>query len=165
MNAMNTISSTSDASDSPQQAHVGAFARPASGISKRALWSGRIMSGLVSLFLTFDSALKLLRVPEALAGTKELGYAESVVVPLGVVLLLCLALYLIPRTAVFGAVLLTGYLGGAIATHVRVGNPLASHVLFPVYVAALLWGGLYLRDLRVRALIGPSPNQADKGHI
>ena len=77
------------------------------------------------------------------------------IVPLGVVLAACLALYLIPRTAIVGAVFLTGYLGGAIATHVRVGNPLASHVLFPVYVATLVWGGLYLRDARARALIGP----------
>jgi DoxX-like family len=123
--------------------------------SKTALWSGRVMSGLVTAFLAFDAAIKLVRVPMAIKGTAELGYSPSVLVPLGVVLLACLALYLIPRTAVVGAVFLTGYLGGAIATHVRVGNPVASHVLFPVYVAILVWGGLYLRDQRVRALIGP----------
>jgi hypothetical protein len=123
--------------------------------SKTALWSGRVMSGLVTAFLTFDAAIKLVRVPEAIKGTTDLGYQPSVLVPLGVVLLACVALYLIPRTAVVGAVFLTGYLGGAIATHVRVGNPLASHVLFPVYVAILVWGGLYLRDRRVRAMISP----------
>src|SRR5262249_55446364 len=126
-------------------------------ISKKALWTGRIMTGWVTAFLVFDVALKLMRVDAAIEGTKELGYSVSVIVPLGVVLLACLVLYLMPRTAVIGAVLLTGYLGGAIATHVRVGNPLATHTLFPIYVAIFVWGGLYLRDLRVRALIGPRP--------
>jgi hypothetical protein len=134
--------------------------RPASvnrttGISKTALWAGRVMSGLVTAFLTVDAVMKLVRAPEAIKGTVELGYQASVVIPLGIVLAACVLLYSIPRTAVLGAVFLTGYLGGAIATHVRVGNPLASHVLFPVYVAIFAWGGLYLRDRRVRALIGP----------
>jgi hypothetical protein len=136
-------------------APIDTAAPTTNGISKLALWSGRVMSGLVTAFLTFDAVIKLLRVPDAIQGTTELGYQPSVLIPLGVVLLACVALYLIPRTAVVGAVVLTGYLGGAIATHVRVGNPLASHVLFPVYVAILVWGGLYLRDMRVRALIGP----------
>jgi hypothetical protein len=130
-------------------------AQPA--ISKKALWSGRIMTGLVAAFLLFDAALKLLKLELAVKGTEELGYSSAVIVPLGVVLLASLVVYLIPRTAVFGAVLLTGYLGGAIATHVRVGNPLFSHILFPIYVAALIWGGLYLRDSRVRALIAARP--------
>ena len=86
-------------------------------------------------------------------GTLELGYPASVIFGLGVVLLVSTVLYVIPRTAVLGAILLTGYLGGAVATHVRVGNPLFSHVLFPTYLGALIWGGLWLRDRRVRALL------------
>ena len=86
-------------------------------------------------------------------GTVQLGYPESVLLGLGIVLLTCTVLYMIPRTAILGAILLTGYLGGAIATHVRVGSPLFSHTLFPVYVALLIWGGLYLRDDRLRSLI------------
>jgi hypothetical protein len=83
----------------------------------------------------------------------KLGYPTSLAVPIGIVLLVCVVIYVIPRTSVLGAILLTGYLGGAIATHVRVGDPLFSHVLFPTYVALLLWGGLYLREDRLRALI------------
>ena len=120
---------------------------------KRDLWIGRVLSGLAVLFLTFDAAIKLLRLPMAIDGTTQLGYPAGVVLPLGVVQAICLALYLIPRTSVLGAVLWTGYLGGAIATHVRLGNPLFTHVLFPVYVALLLWGGLWLRDPRLRALL------------
>jgi hypothetical protein len=89
----------------------------------------------------------------ALQGTIQLGYPTSAVLPLGIVQLICLAVYLFPRTSVLGAVLWTGYLGGAIATHVRVGDPLFSHVLFPVYVAALLWGGLWLRDETLREVL------------
>ena len=130
--------------------------RTAARSSSRArLWTGRIITGFTVLFLLFDSAIKLFRLPVAVEGTVKVGYPASVVFGLGVVLLACLAVYLIPRTAIFGAVLLTGYLGGAIATHVRVSDPLFSHVLFPIYVAALVWGGLYLRDPRVRALIAP----------
>ena len=116
--------------------------------------TGRTLSGLALLFLTFDSVIKLARAPEAVSGTAELGYPTSVVFALGLVQLICVVAYAIPRTATVGAVLLTGYLGGAIATHVRIGNPLFTHVLFPIYVAAFIWGGLYLRDHRVRALVG-----------
>jgi len=123
--------------------------------SKLARWAGRSMTGLVSAFLLFDCSIKLLQLDMVEKGSRELGYAPASMLPIGLTLLACLIAYLVPRTAVLGAVLLTGYLGGAIATHVRVGNPLFSHVLFPVYVAALIWGGLYLRDRRVRALIGP----------
>ena len=122
------------------------------------IWAGRIMSGLVALFLLFDSVLKVMKLPVAVEGTTQLGYPEHVVVGIGIVQLVCLVVYLIPRTAIFGAILLTGYLGGAIATHVRIGNPLFSHILFPIYIAALLWGGLYLRDARVRALVRSSNN-------
>ena len=121
--------------------------------SKRRLWTGRIMSALPALFLLVDGVGKLVKPAPVVEGTVQLGYPESVLVGLGIVLLACTVLYVIPRTAVLGAILLTGYLGGAVATHVRVGSPLFSHILFPVYLAVLLWGGLYLRDERLRALI------------
>jgi len=111
------------------------------------------MSTLVVLFLLMDGVMKLFKPEVVVKGTVELGYPETVIIPLGVVLLISVVLYLIPRTAVLGAILVTGYFGGAIAAHVRVGNPLFSHVLFPVYFGVLLWGGLYLRDVRIRALI------------
>jgi hypothetical protein len=122
-------------------------------ISNAQRWTGRVLSGIGVLFLTFDATIKLLQVPEALAGTAQLGYQPSVVFPLGVLEVVLLVLYLIPRTSALGAILWTGYLGGAIATHVRLMNPWATHILFPIYVAALLWGGLYLRDRRVRQLL------------
>jgi len=121
--------------------------------SKRRLWTGRIMSALPALFLLVDGVGKLVKPAAVVQGTVQLGYPESVLLGLGIVLLSCTVLYVIPRTAVLGAILLTGYLGGAVATHVRVGSPLFSHILFPVYLAVLLWGGLYLRDERLRALI------------
>ena len=121
--------------------------------SRRALWTGRVLSGLAVAFLIFDGAGKLLEVQPVIDGTKQLGYPPDIVFGLGVTLLSCLLTYLVPRTSVLGAVLLTGYLGGAVATHVRVGNPLFTHVLFPTYVAALLWGGLILRDTRLRAFL------------
>jgi hypothetical protein len=104
-------------------------------------------------FLLFDSIGKLLMVAPVIDGTTELGYPVSVIFGLGVALLTCLVLYAIPRTSVLGAILLTGYLGGAIATHVRVGSPVVTHVLFPVYVAVMVWGGPYLRDERLRELL------------
>ncbi len=121
--------------------------------SRPALWTGRVLSALAVLFLTFDASMKLFLVPEAIEGTASLGYPVHVLPIIGVIQVICLVAYLVPRTAVLGAVLWTGYLGGAIATHVRVENPLFTHVLFPIYVAAFIWGGLYLRDSRVRALI------------
>lgn len=122
-------------------------------ISNKAIWTGRIVSGIAVLFLAFDAILKLMNLPEAVKGTEQLGYKASVIVPLGILQLIILIIYLIPRTSVLGAVLWTGYLGGAIATHVRVGNPLFTHILFPVYVAVLLWLGLWLRDRRLRELL------------
>ncbi len=121
--------------------------------SRKRLWAGRIMSGLAILFLAFDGAVKVLELPPVVEGTIRLGYPASVVFGLGIVLLVCLVAHVIPRTSVLGAVLLTGYLGGAIATHVRIGDPLLTHTLFPIYVAVLIWGGLYLRDDRLRAVI------------
>ena len=121
--------------------------------SRRQLWTGRVFSSLAVLFLVFDSIGKLLQVQPVVDGTIQLGYPRDIVFSLGVILLSCVVAYVIPRTSVLGAVLLTGYLGGAIATHVRVANPLFSHVLFPTYVAALLWGGLILRDPGLRAFL------------
>jgi DoxX-like family len=123
-------------------------------ISKGRLWTGRVMSALPALFLLVDGVGKLVKPAPVVEGTVQLGYPESALLGLGIVLLTCTALYVIPRTAILGAILLTGYLGGgAVATHVRVGSPLFSHILFPVYLAVLIWGGLFLRDERLRALI------------
>lgn len=121
--------------------------------SPRARWAGRVLSGLAVAFLAFDTVIKLVASPEAVAGTTELGWQAHHLRILGPLELVLLVLYLIPRTAPLGAVLWTGYFGGAIATHLRVDNPLLSHTLFPVYVAALVWGGLYLRDARVRVAL------------
>jgi DoxX-like family len=120
---------------------------------RKTLWAGRILSALPVLFLLMDGIMKLVKPEPVVKATIELGYPESVIVTLGIILLVCVVFYVVPRTAVLGAILLTGYLGGAIATHVRVGNPLFSHILFPVYLAVLIWGGLLLRDPRLRAFI------------
>ena len=114
---------------------------------------GRVISGFAVLFLVFDTVIKFTHHPSVAESMTQLGYPVSRALELGVIELLCLTVYLVPRTSVLGAVILTGYLGGAIASHVRVGNPLFSHVLFPIYIAAMLWGGLYLRDARVRSII------------
>jgi hypothetical protein len=124
--------------------------------SSRARLAGRILSGLAIAFLTFDVAIKLIPNKMATEGTLALGWQAHHVPIIGTLGLICLILYVIPRTAPVGAILWTGYLGGAIATHLRIDNPLFSHILFPTYVAALIWGGLYLRDPRVRALIRPT---------
>lgn len=126
---------------------------PGSSISKSSLWAGRILSGLAALFMIFDGVIHVLKISPVVEGFGQLGFPLSVAVPLGIVELVCVALYLYPRTSVLGAILLTGYLGGAIATQVRVAAPLLSTTLFPVYIALLVWGGIYLRDDRVRAMI------------
>jgi hypothetical protein len=124
-------------------------------ISNKALWTGRILSGVVVLFLLVDAGFKLIRpLPApAVEAFGKLGYPVEFAAGLGILLLSCVALYLIPRTSVLGAILLTGYLGGAVASHVRVGDAWFSHALFPVYVGLLIWGGIYLRDERLRALV------------
>jgi hypothetical protein len=111
------------------------------------------MSALPAVFLLLDGAAKLFKPAPVVEGTVKLGYGEHTILPMGVVLLVCTLLYLIPRSSVLGAILLTGYLGGAVATHVRVDDPIFTHSLFPVYFGVLLWGGLWLRDARLRALI------------
>jgi hypothetical protein len=124
--------------------------------SARARWTGRVLSGIAVLFLTFDMAVKFAGARQAVEGTTQLGWQPHHLPILATIQLVCLIFYLVPRTAPLGAVLWTGYLGGAIATHLRLDNPLFSHILFPTYIAALLWGGLYLRDARVRGLIHPN---------
>ena len=120
----------------------------------KSVIAGRIITGIALAFMTFDVTMKLAQVKEAMEGTVQLGFDASIVLPLGLIQLACLVLYVIPRTAPLGATLLTAYLGGAVAIHVRLGNPMFSHILSPVYVAIFLWGGLYLRDARVRAALG-----------
>jgi len=116
------------------------------------LWAGRVMSALPVLFLLFDGAIKIMMIQPVREGMVKLGYPAELAPALGVILIVSVALYAIPATAVLGAILLTGYLGGAVATHVRVGDPLLTHALFPAYVGVLLWGGLYLRNAGLRAL-------------
>jgi len=122
------------------------------GNTKKRILAGGILSGLPVLFLLVDGAMKVAKAAVVVQGTAELGYPESVIAGIGATLLACTILYAIPQTSILGAILLTGYLGGAVATHVRVGNPLFSHVLFPVYVGVMIWGGLCLREERLRAL-------------
>lgn len=120
-------------------------------IKNRRPWAGYIVSAVPALFLLLDAIGKLAQPEAVVQGTVGLGYNESVIVPLGMTLLICTTIYVIPQTAVLGAILLTGYLGGTVATHVRVGNPLFSHVLLGAYLGVLLWLGLYLRDKRLRS--------------
>lgn len=124
-----------------------------SSVSAKKPWAGYILSGLPVLFLLADAVGKFFKPEVVVKGTLDLGYPESAIIPIGVILLICTVLYAIPRTSVLGAILLTGYLGGAVATHVRVGSPLFTHTLFPVYLGAFVWLGLYLRDTRLRALV------------
>ena len=122
-------------------------------VSKGRLWTGRILSALPALFLLMDGIMKIMKPDFVVKATVEMGYPEDAIFGLGIVVLICVILYIIPNTAVLGAILLTGFLGGAVATHVRHGDPLFSHVLSPVYFAILLWGGLYLREPRLSALV------------
>lgn len=116
-------------------------------------WAGIIVSALPVLFLFMDAVGKFVAPAPVVEGTVQLGYSTSVILPLGIVLLASTVLYIVPRTSVLGAILLTGYLGGAVATHVRVDSPLFTHALFPVYLGVLLWLGLFLRDPRLRSLL------------
>lgn len=124
---------------------VGSSTRASNG----KLWTSRILGSLLVLFLLVDAAGKILRLAPYVEGTAKVGYPDGCLVPLGIVLLASTILYVVPRTAILGAVLLTGYLGGATATHVRMEQPF----IFPVVFGILLWGCLYLRDERVRALL------------
>ena len=125
-------------------------AAPAMGAAR---WTGRILSALVVLFLLFDGAIKVAGMKVVKQTLAELGYPQEVAFGLGVLTLAIGVLYAIPRTSVLGAILLTGLLGGAMATHLRVGSPVFSHLLFGLYVGLMAWGGLFLRDERLRALL------------
>jgi len=135
------------------QANQIAGASVQASTSKKRVLAGRIVSGIVVLFLIPDGIIKFIKPAPVVDAFAHLGWPLSLANVLGTLLLLCTSVYLIPRTAVLGAILLTGYLGGAVATHLRAGDPLFSHVLFPTYLGALLWLGLYLRDDRLRALV------------
>jgi len=121
--------------------------------SKSTIWIGRIVSGLPALFLLVDGAMKLVKPAVVVEATTKLGYSESLIVPIGLILIACTLLYLIPTTSVLGAILLTAYLGGAVATHVRAAEGGVFPIIFPIIFGALLWLGLYLNDTRLRALI------------
>lgn len=139
-------------STSNQLAEAGISATGASP-SRRSVVVGRVLSGLVVLFLIPDGIIKFVRPAPVVEAFEHLGWPLTLANMIGVLLLVCVALYALPRTSVLGAILLTGYLGGAVATHLRVGDPVFSHILFPTYLGVLLWLGLYLRDSRLRVLL------------
>jgi len=117
--------------------------------SRKMLWTGRVLSALPALMLLMSGVMKLLRPPAVVDGFAKFGYAEHQAMPLGIVEIVCTVLYIIPQTAVLGAILLTGYLGGATATHFRISDPWFA----PVILGIVIWLGLYLRDHRLRALV------------
>jgi len=122
-------------------------------LSKKSLWTGRIFSGLITEFLIFDAVIHLMKPAPVVEAFAKLGFPLRLAVPLGIIELVCIVLYVLPSTSILGAILLTGYLGGAIAIQLPTGNSLFGEVLFPVYVGVILWGGIYLRDDRLRTLI------------
>ncbi|MFN7925757.1 MAG: DoxX family protein [Bryobacteraceae bacterium] len=126
-----------------------------SAISNKALWAGRVLSGLAGLFLLVDAVMKFIQPRQVLEATVKLGYPQSTIAGIGAVLLACTVLYLMPRTAALGAVLLTGYLGGAVATHVRAAESVFN-VVFSVMFGCLVWAGLWLRDARTRGAVAMS---------
>lgn len=126
---------------------------PVNGTSKAALWSGRVLSALVVVFLVFDGVIKVMQLDVVREAMTSLGYPDHVAYGLGLITLAIAALYAVPRTSVLGAILLTGLLGGAIATHLRVGSPVFSHLLFGAYIGLMAWAGLLLRDARVKAML------------
>jgi hypothetical protein len=128
-------------------------------VSKASLWIGRIVSYLAALFLLLDGVMKLVKPAVVVDATVKLGYSESTIIPIGIVLIISTILYLIPATSVLGAILLTGYLGGAVATHVRAGEG-AFPIVFPVIFGSVIWLGLYLRDARLRSFIPLRTNEA-----
>jgi hypothetical protein len=133
------------------------FAETAAGpnISNAARWTGRALSGVVILFLMFDGAMKLLPLQVVTETMDKMGYgaSDNLARSLGLITIVCTALYAVPPTSILGAILLTGYLGGAMASHVRIGSPLFSHTLFGLYLGLMVWGGLWLRDRNLRSLI------------
>jgi hypothetical protein len=126
-----------------------ATVQPHGPVSKKTYWIGWVMSALPSLMLLFSAAMKFVQPPDVIKGFQHLGWPERLALPLGILEIACTVVYLVPRTAVLGAVLLTGYLGGAMATHIRIGEPFITHIVLGV----VIWGGIFLRDPRLRALI------------
>jgi hypothetical protein len=124
-------------------------------VTKPAVWLGRVLSGLVIMFLLFDGAIKLVPWPVVTETMDRIGYgsSETLARSLGIITIVCTVLYAIPPTSILGAILLTGYLGGAMASHLRIGSPLFSHILFGFYLGLMVWGGLWLRDRSLRAAI------------
>lgn len=124
-------------------------------LSKTHLWTGRVLTTIVVLFLVVDIVFKFIRPipPQVMQSMSQLGFQPNILTIIGILLLACTLLYVLPATSVLGAVLLTGYLGGAVSVHVRVGNPLFGYILFPVYIGILLWAGLCLREPRLLALL------------
>jgi hypothetical protein len=127
------------------------------------IWTGRILSGLSVLFFAFDAGIKLLQMKVAVDSTVQLGYSAAAVPVIGIIEAVCLLLYLVPRTAVFGALLFTGFLGGAVTSHLLHGDGLFGFVLAPVYFGVVLWAGLWLRDPRARMLTASGPHAAAPG--
>jgi hypothetical protein len=122
-------------------------------LSRKSLWAGRIISGLITAFMLFDAVIHLMKPAPVVEAFAKLNFPLRFAVPLGIVELICILLYVIPSTSMLGAILLTGYLGGAVAIQLPTGNSFFGEILFPVYIAVFLWGGIYLRDARLRALI------------
>ena len=122
-------------------------------ISMKSVWAGRIVSGLVTVFMIFDAVIHLLKPAPVVEAFAKLNFPLRLAVPLGIIELMCILLYVIPSSSILGAILLTGYLGGAVAIQLPTGNSLFGEILFPVYTGVFLWGGIYLRDARLRALI------------
>ncbi len=120
--------------------------------SKKALWAGRVLSGIAIVSMLFDSLTKILKVDAVVKASAQFGYPVSLLSAIGLILLVCLVIYVIPRTSILGALLITGYLGGAVEANLRIGTPLFSNALFPIYFAVIVWGGLYLRERRVREI-------------
>ena len=125
----------------------------AGSLSKKSLWAGRIASGLVVAFLLFDAVMHLMKPAPVVEAFAKLGFPLRLAVVIGIVELLCVVLYVVPRTSILGAILLTGYLGGAVAIQLPTGNSLFGQVLFPLYIGVIVWGGIYLRDERLRTLL------------
>jgi hypothetical protein len=141
----------------------------AGAVGTKAIWVGRVLSALAIAFFVMDGVMKLIQPRMVIDATSQIGWpVDSITLTtLGLILLTCTALYAFPRTAVLGAILLTGYLGGAVASHARHGDPLFTHDLFGVYLGFVVWGGLWLRDARIRSLIpfGMEPTRPVPGRV
>jgi hypothetical protein len=122
-------------------------------VSMKSVWTGRIISGLITAFMIFDAVIHMMKPAPVVEAFAKLNFPLTLAVPLGIVELLCIVLYVIPSTSILGAILLTGYLGGEVAIQLPTGNPFFGEILFPVYIGVFLWGGIYLRDAKLRTLI------------